>query len=119
MTALSTAVSTPSHLGREPSRLVDDAIRLWLIFAGEGTALRAVGASTGAPRRGRRVAVRAPKAALGQGQLFLLVRREPADVVLAVSDKPEGLEKSREGLGKSAAQYEVRAVPVVQGPSPR
>lgn len=94
-------------------------VRLWLLFEGTGTQLRAAGASTTAPRRGRRVAVKVARAALDAGQLFLLVRREPADVVLAVSDSPEALERTRQGLGSAAGEYEVRAVPVVQGGAPR
>jgi hypothetical protein len=45
-------------------------------------------------------------------ELWLLARREPADVVLAVAASPEALERPRLELGRSALFYEVRAVPV-------
>ena len=119
MGASSSAAKPLQPTVQPPTRLVDPGVRLWLVFAGAGTGLSVAGASTGAPRRGRRVLVRAPRAVLDLGRLFLLVRRESADVVLAVSDVPEPLESARQGLGRWAAHYEVRAVPVVQGRPPR
>ena len=113
------SAAQPLQPMQQPSRSFEDGVRLWLVFAGEGNGLSVAGASTGAPRRGRRVLVRAPRAVLEQGSLFLLVRREIADVVLAVSASPETLERTRQGLGRWAPHYEVRSVPVGQGRSPR
>jgi hypothetical protein len=96
----------------QPVQPAAEKVRLWLVFEGTSGEHRAVGASTGAPRRGRRVAVRAPASVLQTRQLWLLARREPADVVLAVAAAPEELERPRLDLGRSALFYEVRAVPV-------
>jgi hypothetical protein len=93
-------------------------VRLWLINDGPSGAARVSAASQKAPRRGRRVEVSAPAAVLEQGSIWLLTRKEPADVVLAVDASPEPLEARRAQLGKVADQYEIVQVPLLERTRP-
>jgi hypothetical protein len=88
-------------------------VRLWLAIEGPSGAARVVGAAQKAPRRGRRVEVAAPASVLQTRIIWLLVRKEPADVVLAVDESAEPLEARRAQLGKLAAQYQVIQVPLI------
>jgi len=89
------------------------SVRLWLIIDGPSGDARVVAASQRAPRRGRRVEVVAAASVLETRTIWLLVRKEPADVVLAVDISPEPLEARRQALGKLAAQYEIVQVPLI------
>jgi hypothetical protein len=92
-------------------------LRLWLIIDGPSGAARVVAASQSAPRRGRRVEVTVADAVLETKTLWLLVRKEPADVILAVDLEQAPLEARRAALGKLASQYEVINVPLREKPN--
>ncbi len=89
-------------------------VRLWLIFDGPSGDAKIVVASRKAPKRGRRVEVQAPRTVIDAGQLWVLARKNPSDVVLAVAADAASLETRKASLGKVAAQYEIISVPVVE-----
>ncbi len=95
---------------------MSNTLRVWLILEGPSGGGQVVAAAQRAPRRGRRVEVSVPQSALQTRKLWLLARREPADVILAVDVAPEPLEARRAALGKIADQYQVVQVPLLERP---
>ena len=95
---------------------MSNTLRVWLIIEGPSGTGQVVAAAQRAPRRGRRVEVVVPAAALQTRKLWLLSRRDPADVILAVDVDPQPLEARRAALGKVAEQYQVVQVPLLERP---
>jgi len=88
--------------------------RLWLIFDGPSGDAKVLAAAQKAPKRGRRVEVTVPQSVIQSRTMWLLSRKQPSDVVLAVAADSESLEARKTALGKAAEQYEIVSVPVVE-----
>jgi len=84
---------------------------------GPSGSARVTAVSVSAPRKGRRVEVLAPASVLENESVWMLARKEPADVVLAVDELP-ALEARREKLGPMAEHYAIFQVPLVDKLSP-
>lgn len=89
---------------------------LYVLFEGGRGDRRPVSARVRAPRTGIKVRVSLELAALEAESVFLLYRRGDGDLVIGASLERESLEVLRGTLGRSAAAYEIAAVPVVAAP---
>jgi hypothetical protein len=89
------------------------AVQLWLIVEGPHGGARVTGVSRKSPRRGQRRPVVVSTRALAQGHVWLLARKEVAEVVIAADALPGPLEDRRSKMGALAEQYEVIQVPIV------
>ncbi|GAC1346376.1 MAG: hypothetical protein NVSMB23_23900 [Myxococcales bacterium] len=87
---------------------------LYVQFEGPPERRRPVWAQPRAPRSGIKVRVVVEEEALGEAQVYLLVRRGAGDMVLGGSVRREALEEARGKLGTAASAYVIAAVPVLR-----
>ena len=91
-----------------------DRASLYVLFEGSRGDRRPVSARSRAPRSGIKVRVAVDHQAIDAAQVFLLFRRGDGDMVIGASATKPPLEELRTRMGRSAAAYEIAAVPVLK-----